>query len=121
MTKTKEEQLKKLSSFPHNICGGDDLLGDFDSVVFFKRQRKTGVVRVTFEEYILRPFDGFDLHDKFNDGIAPKHKIMYGKIISETNGMYRLKVASDDGSEVWTGWCPKKSVTIEEMNQSENL
>lgn len=118
--KTKENQYKKLSNFPHQFFGGESF-DNCDYVIFRRRDGKKDTVRVTFEDYILKPFDGFTLHEQYNNNIAPKHKIMYGRIVAETNGMYQLSVASDRGEDLWRGWVPKKSVVVERLNYDEDV
>lgn len=87
----------------------------FSEVIFYKKNRDDKLIKVIFEDYIINPFPGFDLHDKWNNGIKPYAKVMYGKIKNETKGMYQLEVHSDVSDKIWTGWCPKKSCTVEEI------
>ena len=81
--------------------------------------RKVGIVShkektVIFENYIINPFPGFDLHEKWNNGIAPPEKRMFGDILKETAGMYYLSLHTETSGKSWQGWCPKKSCVIKE-------
>ena len=64
------------------------------------------------DDYIVKPYEGFDFHDKFNGGLPPYQKVMYGKIIKETDKMYQLVARTADGFKIWAGWVPKKSMRI---------
>ena len=109
MSKIIDEQLQKLENYPH-------ISDDKGNIIFTKknvsvrRKEKT----VVFEDYILHPFPGFDLHEKWNNGVAPPERTMYGDIIKETTGMYLLSLHTETTGLSWTGWCPKKSCRIKE-------
>lgn len=111
------QQLQKLTTKYHfNVDGKseDGLPESFSDIVFInngsvKREETT---RVTFETYFITGFPGFDFHDKWNNGIAPFDKVMYGKILKETEKMYYFELHAETGDKNWVGWCPKKSCTI---------
>lgn len=46
----------------------------------------------TFEDYLIKPFEGFDFHIKFNKGINIPLKVMQGRIIRTVGKMYYIKV-----------------------------
>ena len=77
------EQIKKLSNLEYTLDNGSIDLDQYFSEITFKKRNadKQAVdsIRVVFEDYIIKPFDGFDLHEKWNNGIAP-----YSKIIKST-------------------------------------
>ena len=88
------------------------------SEIIFKRQiiaKSDFEIKVTFADYIVKPFDGFDFHEKFNNGTPPPHKKMFGKIVKETEKMYKFDLQTETGSDRWCGWCPKKSVEVYEL------
>lgn len=111
-------QLEKLSDIPHTVDGvsRSDIPDKFDEIVFsketFDNGNKDDTVRVEFENYIIFPFEGFDFHDKFNRGIPPYAKVMYGKILRETEKMYYFDLCSETSDKHWVGWCPKKSCKV---------
>ena len=84
----------------------------FKEVVFPRNEQKTFTVKVIFADYFVRPFPGFDFHEKWNNGIPPHDTTMYGNILKETNGMWYMEVHSLSNSSIWVGWCPKKCCTI---------
>lgn len=88
----------------------------FSEILFFNKNEKNELFKVTFENYIINPFPGFDFHEKWNKGIKPCEKIMYGRIVGETKGMYQFDLHSKSNDKTWCGWCPKKSCTIEKIN-----
>lgn len=116
MNKILYDQLIKLKSFNHTVDGKleEGFPESFSEIVFFKKQSVSQIKElcVVFEDYIVQPFEGFDFHDKFNNGVPPYDKIMYGTIERETEKMYYLKVHSITSDKIWTGWCPKKSCKI---------
>ena len=112
-------QLEKLKTRHFEVDGKaeNDFPESFSEIVFFKKDtgNKDSIkneVKVIFENYIINPFPGFDLHDKWNNGIKPYDKVMYGKILKETKGMYYFELHSETSDKIWKGWCPKKSCTI---------
>ena len=68
--------------------------------------------KIVFEDYFITGFPGFDFHDKYNNGVAPFAKVMYGEILKETEKMYYVSVHSDSSDKRWVGWVPKKSCTV---------
>lgn len=114
-TQTWNEQFRILENLPHKIEGGETLADDFDSVTFFRTGDNHDDIHVVFEDYILNPPPQFDLHQRWNNGVAPPAKSMYGRVVSETNGMYHFVVHTDYSSDVWDGWCPKKSCIVESI------
>ncbi len=85
-----------------------------NEIVFLKdaNEGTDDKVKVVFESYFITGFPGFDFHDKFNNGIAPFEKVMYGKILKETDKMYYFDLHSISGDKKWVGWSPKKSCTV---------
>lgn len=91
------------------------VIGDIDNIdyIIVKKSKKKQEIKVIFENYIIHPFNGFDFHDKFNNGKPPFDKVMYGEILRETEKMYYLRLHTETNIEkYWVGWCPKKSCTI---------
>lgn len=110
-------QLMKLETAHFEIDGKKekDFSKPFSEIIFYKKDKKDNAIKVTFENYIVNPFPGFDLHEKWNNGIKPYSKVMYGKIVDETKGMYKFDIHSESNDKSWVGWCPKKSCHVEEI------
>lgn len=89
---------------------------DFFSEVTFKRNGNqlvdTSNKIVTFMDYIVKPYEGFDFHKKFNNDVPPPEKVMVGIIEKETERMYYFNLRSEDGTKQWRGWCPRKSCSV---------
>ena len=73
---------------------------------------------ISVEDYILKPPEGFTLHTNWNNNIAPKHKVMkidvakiMGKMVRVNSVGYDMK-NQVDSTDVWSGWLPRKSITI---------
>ena len=106
MLKTLEFQVdgKASKDFPESFS---EIVFKKSSVEMVDKSVKT----VVFEDYIGKPFDGFDFHKKFNKDVPPPEKVMEGIILKETEKMYYFKLKSVSG-KVWQGWCPKKSCKL---------
>lgn len=67
-----------------------------DSVLIVKQKnfsiKNEDLVLFTFEDYLIKPFSGFDFHEKFNKGINIPLKVMQGRIIRTVGKMYYIKV-----------------------------
>lgn len=117
LNKILQEQLQQLMTVPFKVDGksSNAIPEDFNEIVFQKdglTAYRPRDIRVEFADYILNPFPGFDLHDKWNNGVAPYDKVMYGKITKETEKMFYFEVHSETSGNLWCGWCPKKSCTV---------
>lgn len=84
---------------------------DFKEIVF-KKNNQPKEICVSFSDYIVNPYPGFDLHEKWNNGIAPPRHRMYGEVIEENSSMIKVNVHTDDYEQNWCGWCPKKSCVV---------
>ena len=73
---------------------------------------------IRLADYIVNPYEGFDLHQKWNNNNPPpKDKVMEVGIKQATQGMYYIFGVGydlDNKSEIlynkWEGWVPKKSI-----------
>ena len=115
MNKILKKQLEILTKkYPFETDGVEgEVSDDFSQIVFKKGDKEvSNDIKVIFESYFVTGFPGFDFHDKWNNGVAPFDKVMYGKILKETEKMYYLELHTETNEKQWTGWCPKKSCTI---------
>lgn len=73
---------------------------------------------IKVEDYIIKPFEGFTLHDNWNKGIPPKHKYMSVEVLKIMGKMIRINsIGYDFENKVtiqddWEGWLPKSSIEI---------
>lgn len=115
MKKIVLDQLRQLTNVRFKVNGepSNEVPNEFNDIVYEKQSVGiTNEVKVIFEDYIIKPFEGFDFHDKWNNGIPPYSKVMYGKITKETPKMYYFEVHTDTSTNMWCGWCPKKSCIV---------
>lgn len=69
-------------------------------------------------QYIIKPYDGFDLHKNWNNNIPPKDKYLKCKCVQTMGKMLKVDGVGFDvlhgteTSNTWTGWLPQKGVTI---------
>ena len=73
---------------------------------------------IEVEDYIIKPFDGFTLHDNWNNGKCPKHKYLkvevdkiMGKMV-KVNSIGFDHISNTDTTDMWEGWIPSKSFKI---------
>lgn len=102
----------KAKGIEFEITSNNSSLGGFEKIVFKQNTSTPKEVKVVFSDYIIHPYDGFDLHEKWNNNIAPPFATMYGSIVQETNGMYRFNLHDENYEKTWQGWCPKKSCVV---------
>ena len=116
MSDTVRQQLEKCKNLQYIIDDdpNKDDFKNFNHIVFSKRDLNLNknMVKVIFANYIVNPYNGFDFHEKFNNGIPPYSTTMYGTIDKETEKMLYFSGHSDSDNKMWHGWCPKKSCTI---------
>ena len=68
--------------------------------------------KIEVEDYIIKPYEGFTLHDNWNNGIVPKDKVMNCKIIQIMGKMIKVEAVGVDTNNSWSGWLPRKSIHI---------
>lgn len=112
----KAQIAKLMTTYPSKVDGIENapLTDSTNEISFIKASSASLMqeVKVTFADYFIYGFPGFNFHDKFNQSIAPPNKVMYGIIIKSTEKMFYLQL-HDTENQTWTGWCPRKSCTIE--------
>ena len=115
--KEQIELLAKTLDFQVDGKPSKDFPESFSEITFMRSNKtlddKSLEKVFVFEDYIIKPYQGFDFHDKFNNGIAPPEKTMQGFILRETEKMWYLSVHTFDNMKFWMGYCPKKSVRID--------
>lgn len=65
-------------------------------------------------DYIVNPYEGFTLHDNWNDGIKPTTKDMQVEVLQLMGKMVKVNALCSDGL-IWSGWLPRKSITIKRV------
>ena len=77
---------------------------------------------IMVEDYIIKPFDGFTLHDNWNRVIQPKYKYLNIEILKIMGNMINVNSIGFDNEskqdimDSWVGWLPRKSITtIQEL------
>lgn len=69
-------------------------------------------------DYIIHPYQGFTLHDNWNNGVVPQYACMKIQILKNVNKMIFVDGVGFDTTTntyinyYWSGWLPKKAVTI---------
>ena len=101
MNKQILKQLKKVKSPLAKVDGKikniNQLTGNEEELWFSKDWNDPDKIHFdilyafTFENYIVKPPKDFDLHNNFNNGIAPPFKIMYGRAKHEKGKLLYLE------------------------------
>lgn len=73
-----------------------------------------GVYIIRVEDYIIKPFEGFTLHQQWNNNIAPTDNMMKVKVIQIMGKMVKVNSVGINNGSYWTGWLPRKSFKIME-------
>lgn len=68
--------------------------------------------KIEVDDYIIKPYDGFTLHDNWNHGVIPKDKIMNCEITQIMGKMIKVEAVGIDTNNSWSGWLPRKSIHI---------
>ncbi|WP_300924666.1 hypothetical protein [uncultured Clostridium sp.] len=94
-----EEQLKKTKTVSfYNKDGKQITLDNLKDKTYLIIKQKDfsnkqeDLLLFTFEDYLIKPFNGFDFHEKFNRGINIPLKVMQGRILRTVGKMYYIKV-----------------------------
>lgn len=66
--------------------------------------------RIVVAEYIVKPFEGFTLHDNWNQGRIPTDRQMSVEILQLMGKMVCINALGINDRKPWTGWLPIKSV-----------
>lgn len=77
---------------------------------------------IKLEDYIVNPYDGFTLHNDWNNGIIPTSRYMKVTIMQMMGKM--IKISGDNYNHEskcvvpgkWCGWIPTKSMKIIDIN-----
>ena len=94
-----KEQLKKTKAASFYDKNGKQIslnnLND-QTVLIIKQKdydsKKEDLMLFTFEDYLVKPFENFDFHIKFNKGINIPLTVMQGRIIRTVGKMYYVKL-----------------------------
>lgn len=76
---------------------------------------------IKVEDYIVHPFDGFNLHDNWNKGTHPNHIFMKCEVEQIMGKMVKVNTVGYDyqnqldTNDIWSGWLPEKSIKILEV------
>ena len=123
MNKVIEDQLKKVRVAnlpPYNEDTMRLIIPRNDSVVVSDFNIGEKYI-IQLEEYLVKPFDGFTLHDNWNNGIPPKHTCLLATVTQVVGNMIKFNASGYNYNtkeiiqEFWSGWLPKKSIKILEI------
>ena len=70
--------------------------------------------QIELADYIVNPYEGFTLHENWNQGIKPTCPNMQVEVDQIIGKMIHVKGLGEDG-KMWAGWIPRKSITIKKV------
>ena len=70
---------------------------------------------IEVEDYIIHPFEGFTLHDNWNNGNVPTNKNMQIYVTQIMGKMVKVESKGCDDGLIWVGWLPRKSIHIKQV------
>lgn len=73
-----------------------------------------GVYVIRVEDYIIKPYDGFTLHQQWNNNVVPTDNMMRVKVLQIMGKMVKVNSVGINNGSYWTGWLPRKSFKIME-------
>lgn len=88
------------------------------SDIFGVSVKEGGCYIIELENYILHPYDGFDLHINWNNNIVPVNKYFKCECIKIMGNMIKINgVGYDyetgaDFNTLWSGWLPLSGIKI---------
>lgn len=94
---------------------------DETTIIFDKQGKLEPIIGhyyiVKFENYIIHPYEGFTLHDNYNNGIVPKCEYMEIELLEVMGKLYKINGVGYDPetglellNERWTGYVPEKGI-----------
>lgn len=114
MNKILLEQLNKIKTLiPNYIDTQTDFIVPKRSKVSDPMDFVIGsAYKIKVENYIVSPYDGFNLHDNWNHGVPPSEQILNIEVKEIMGKMIKVVGSGDTTKVFWEGWLPKKSITI---------
>ena len=67
---------------------------------------------IKVEDYIVHPYEGFTLHDNWNNGVIPTDNEMQIEVVQVMGKMMKINALGIHDKKMWSGWIPKKSAKI---------
>lgn len=114
--KVIEEQLKKVEiavipDFDENTTSVIIKSAEGKPIKESKNTLEVGVkYSIVVANYIVKPFDGFTLHDNWNKGIVPTDTHMMAKVTQIMGKMVCIDAVGVSDNKKWCGWVPLKSI-----------
>ena len=68
--------------------------------------------RIRVEDYIVKPYEGFTLHDNWNNGVVPTDVMMNCEVQQIMGSMVKVTAVGLNDSKPWVGWLPRKSFRV---------
>ena len=66
--------------------------------------------KVQLEDYIIRPYEGFTLHENWNNNIIPTDTIMNIEVTDQMGKMIKVTGIGVNDRKVWSGWLPRAGI-----------
>ena len=73
---------------------------------------KGGYYHIKMKDYIVHPYDGFNLHIQWNNNVVPKDDEMNVEVLEVMGNMIKVSGTGVNIQTQWTGWLPVKSIEV---------
>lgn len=115
MIKLIEEQLKKCKVARLPVYSANSTLffipkGKREDSQNVNELMVGGQYTIIVEDYIVHPFDGFDLHTQWNGGKVPTDNCMNIEVLEVMGKMVKVHSCGVNDRSIWIGWLPSKSI-----------
>ena len=71
--------------------------------------------KIKLKEYIVHPYEGFNLHIQWNKNVIPQEYVYDVEILRVMGKMINVSGLGCENNTSWTGWLPISSVEILEV------
>ena len=68
--------------------------------------------QIKVKDYIIHPYEGFNLHSQWNNNIIPKDDTMNIHVLQTMGKMIKVNGIGIHTNTPWIGWLPKSSFQI---------
>lgn len=102
-------------SIPKNLSEKKEPVDIFKSVETVKDYILNGSYKIRLMNYIVHPYNGFDLHKQWNNNIVPQEYVYNIRVIRVMGKMIKIDGIGCEQGTRWCGWIPKISAEILEV------
>ena len=104
--KIKKEQIDNLDKFEN----------DLEIELIPRSMAEKTRYKIVVKGWMSNNSGNLDFHQRWNNGLPMPKSEMYGTIMAETPGMYKMDLTDSDGCNHWVGFVSKSAIiNMEEL------